>query len=141
MYKYFNKASRSILKILSKSIVTAVKVSPPVILGVSQFIKELGSELPFISENGSSIHGLNLINSNFPNKIILSRDKDELFRNFQSKVPNELKNKCRFIKDMNEKQVTNIFGLKDKNLKNALNRKYTVPLLFEGNNIPTKKNQ
>ena len=106
---------------------------------VNEFIKELGSELPFISENGSSIHGLNLINSNFPNKIILSRDKDELFRNFQSKVPNELKNKCRFIKDMNEKQVTNIFGLKDKNLKNALNRKYTVPLLFEGNDI--EKNQ
>ena len=29
---------------------------------VEEFIAELGSDLPFISENGSSIHGLNLIN-------------------------------------------------------------------------------
>ena len=34
---------------------------------VMEFIKELGKELPFISENGSSIHGLNLINTTFPN--------------------------------------------------------------------------
>ena len=34
---------------------------------IEEFLKELGSELPFISENGSSIHGLNLINNNFPN--------------------------------------------------------------------------
>ena len=106
---------------------------------INEFIKELGSELPFISENGSSIHGLNLINSNFPNKIILSRDKQELLEIFHSKVPNELKNKCKFIYDMNKKQLTNIFGLKDNNLKNALNRKYTVPLLFEGDNIEKNK--
>ena len=41
---------------------------------IEEFITELGSDLPYISENGSSIHGLNLINSNFPNKIVLSRD-------------------------------------------------------------------
>ena len=42
---------------------------------IEGFISELGSELPFIAENGSSIHRLNLINTNFPNKIILSRTK------------------------------------------------------------------
>ena len=31
---------------------------------IEEFITELGSDLPYISENGSSIHGLNLINSN-----------------------------------------------------------------------------
>ena len=35
---------------------------------IEEFIKELGSDLPFISENGSSISGLNLINPNFPKK-------------------------------------------------------------------------
>ena len=40
---------------------------------IEEFIKELGLNLPFISENGSSIHGLNLITSNFPDKLILSR--------------------------------------------------------------------
>ena len=39
---------------------------------IDGFITELGSDLPYISENGSSIHGLNLINSNFPNKIVFN---------------------------------------------------------------------
>ena len=99
---------------------------------IEEFIKELGSNLPFISENGSSIHGLNLINSNFPNKIILSRDKQELIEIFDSKVPENFKSKCKFIYKMNSKQQTSIFGLQDNYLKNALNRKYTIPFLFEG---------
>ena len=100
---------------------------------IEEFIKELGLNLPFISENGSSIHGLDLINSNFPNKIILSRDKQEIIKIFSSKVSEELKAKCKFISNMNTIQQINIFGLKEKKLKNALNRKYTIPFLFEGN--------
>ena len=106
---------------------------------IKEFIKELGSELPFISENGSSIHGLNLINANFPNKIILSRGKQELFEIFNSKVPKELKNKCKFISDMDTNQQINIFGLRDNNLKNALDRIYTIPFLFKGNKIEKNK--
>ena len=99
---------------------------------IEEFIKELGSDLPFISENGSSISGLNLINPNFPKKIVLSRDKEELIKIFNSKVPEYLKAKCKFISDMNSKQQNNIFGLQENHLKNALNRKYTIPFLFEG---------
>ena len=102
---------------------------------IKEFIKELGLDLPFISENGSSIHGLNLINSNFPNEIILSRDKHKLIEIFNLKVPEKLKAKCKFISDMNLEQQTKIFGLKENNLKNALRRKYTIPFLFEGNKI------
>ena len=99
---------------------------------IEEFITELGSDLPYISENGSSIHGLNLINSNFPNKIVLSRDKQELIKIFNLKVPENLKAKCKFISKMSLKEQTNIFGLQKNNLKNALNRKYTIPFLFEG---------
>jgi mannosyl-3-phosphoglycerate phosphatase family protein len=106
---------------------------------IEEFINELGKELPFISENGSSIHGLNLINANFPNKIILSRDKEELIKIFDSKVPDNLKAKCKFISEMNSKQQNNIFGLQGNNLKNALNRKYTIPFLFEGDNLEKNK--
>ena len=106
---------------------------------IEEFIKELGKELPFISENGSSIHGLNLINANFPNKIILSRDKEELIKIFDSKVPDNLKAKCNFISEMNSKQQNDIFGLQGNNLKNALNRKYTIPFLFEGDNLEKNK--
>ncbi len=100
-----------------------------------EFINELGSEVPFISENGSSIHGLNLINTNFPNKIVLSRDKQELIKIFDSKVPKELQDKCKFVSNMNSKQQSDIFGLKNNKLKNALDRKYTIPFLFEGDKI------
>ena len=77
---------------------------------IEEFIKELGSNLPFISENGSSIHGLNLINSNFPNKIVLSRDKQELIEIFDSKVPENLKAKCKFISKKDLQQDNHILG-------------------------------
>ena len=60
---------------------------------IEKFNEELGVKLPYISENGSSIQGLNLINANFPNKIVLSRQKEELIKIFNDKVPEQLKNK------------------------------------------------
>ena len=102
---------------------------------IEEFIKDLGTNLPYISENGSAIHRLNLINNNFPNKIVLSRDKQELFEIFNKIIPKELKDQCKLISEMNVKKQMDIFGLKDKSLKNALNRKYTIPFLFDGNKI------
>ena len=106
---------------------------------IEDFVKELGADLPFISENGASIHGLNLINTNFPNKIILSRNKQELLEIFNSKVPDELRAKCKFISNMDLKQQSKIFGLQENKLKNALNRKYTIPFIFEGDKIEKNK--
>ena len=99
---------------------------------IEKFNNELGVELPFISENGSSIHGLNLINVNFPNKIILSREKEELLEIFINKVPEQLRNKCIQIFKLSKNKQEKIFGQKDDKLKDALNRKYTLPFLFEG---------
>ena len=99
---------------------------------IESFNEELGIQLPYISENGSSIHGLNLINNNFPNKIILSREKEELLKIFNDKIPEELKNKCAQVLKIDKKEQEKIFGLKDNKLKDALNRKYTSPFLFRG---------
>ena len=99
---------------------------------IEKFNEELGIMLPFISENGSAIHGLNLINQNFPNKIILSREKDELLKIFNSKVPEKIKNKCLLISKMNRKKQEEIFGQKGDKLKDVLSRNYTFPLLFNG---------
>ncbi len=99
---------------------------------IEKFNEELGVNLPFISENGASIHGLNLITSNFPNKLIVSREKEELLRIFENKVPEKLKQKCFQISKMSKKDQENILGQKDEKLKNALNRKYTLPFLFKG---------
>ncbi len=99
---------------------------------IEKFNKELGVKLPYISENGASIQGLNLINANFPNKIILSREKEELIKIFNDKIPEQLKDKCIQISKINKNEQEKIFGQKDDNLKNALNRKYTLPFLFKG---------
>ncbi len=99
---------------------------------IENFIEELGINLPYISENGSSIHGLNLITSNFPDKLILSREKEEILKIFENKVPEKLKEKCFQISKMSKKEKENILGQKDENLKDALSRKYTLPFLFKG---------
>ena len=105
---------------------------------IEKFNEELGINLTYISENGSSIHGLNLITSNFPDKLILSRDKEELFKIFENKVPEKLKEKCFHISKMSKKEQENILGQKDVKLKDALNRKYTLPFLFKENkNVKT----
>tara|TARA_B100000886_G_scaffold42250_1_gene25959 strand:- start:252 stop:1058 length:807 start_codon:yes stop_codon:yes gene_type:complete len=106
---------------------------------IEKFKEELGVAVPFISENGSAIHGLNLINPNFPNKIILSREKEELLKIFNSKVPETLLNKCVQIFKLSTKEQEKIFGQKDEKLKNVLKRKYTLPLLFSGDKIEKNK--
>ena len=106
---------------------------------IEKFNEELGVELPYISENGSAIHGLNLINQNFPNEIILSRKKEELLKIFNEKTPEKLLNKCVQISKLSKKEQEKIFGQKDDRLKDALKRKYTLPILFNGNNSEKNK--
>ena len=106
---------------------------------IKKFNEELGIELPFISENGSLIQGLNLINRNFPNKIILSRQKEELIKIFDTKVPEKIRNRCFLISKMDKKKQEEIFGQKGGRLKDVLDRNYTLPFLFNGEK--TEKNE
>ena len=96
------------------------------------FLKELGSELPFISENGSVINGLNLLKNDLPQKLILSRDKGELLKIFNKSVPKNLIIKCKWIYLMNKDVQSNILGLSKNDLNFALDRKFTIPFVFEG---------
>ena len=100
---------------------------------ILEFNNELGSSLPYISENGSAINGLDLLNSNLPKELILSREKDNLIKIFKESVPVNLQNKCKWLSEMDKKKQSLIFGLEDDKLKMALDRKYTIPFLFEGN--------
>ena len=61
------------------------------------FNKQYNLNLPFISENGSSIHGLNLIHKDLPNKISISRTVDQIISIYNESVPNDLKQKINFI--------------------------------------------
>ena len=100
---------------------------------ILEFNNELGSNLPYISENGAAINGLDLLNSNLPKELILSRDKNNLINIFKKSVPENLQNKCKWLSEMDKKKQSLIFGLEDDKLKMALDRKYTIPFLFEGN--------
>ena len=97
------------------------------------FFKELGTELPYIYENGSVINGLNLLKKDLPKELILGREKNELFKIFEKKVPENLKNKCKFLDKMDKKMQLRIFGLPKNKLNFALERKYSIPFIFEGN--------
>ena len=44
-----------------------------------------------------------------------------------------LQNKCKWLSEIDKKKQSLIFGLEDDKLKMALDRKYTIPFLFEGN--------
>mgnify|MGYP007000248447 CR=1 len=81
------------------------------------FNKELGKSLPYISENGAAINGLDLLNSNLPKELILSREKDNLIKIFEKLVPIDLQNKCKWLSEMDKKKQSLIFGLEDEKLK------------------------
>ena len=70
---------------------------------IMNFNEELGEKLPYISENGSAIHDLNLINTNFPEKITLSRETNEIMDIFKKKIPSSLRSKCTFLSDVDKK--------------------------------------
>ena len=99
---------------------------------ILDFNSELGLSLPYISENGASINGLDLLNSELPKELILSREKDDILNIFKNIVPLNLQNKCNLLSEMNKINQSLIFSLEDKKLEMALDRKYTIPLIFKG---------
>ena len=100
---------------------------------IINFCHELEEELPFIVENGAAIYKMNLVNSDFPEKIILSRDKDEILNVFFKKIPKELISKCEFVLKLKKDEQLKIFGLSEKQLSYASDREFSVPLIFKGN--------
>ena len=97
------------------------------------FLNQLGQNLPFIVENGAAIYKMNLVNSDFPEKIILSRDKKEILNVFLRKIPKEFISKCKFVLKLKKDEQLKIFGLSEKQLSYASDREFSVPLIFKGN--------
>jgi len=51
--------------------------------------------ITFVSENGSIIHNLNLLNHEFPDKIMLARNIHEIQNIFEKNIHQDLKSKCK----------------------------------------------
>ena len=54
-------------------------------------------------------------------------------------MPINLQNKCKWLSEMDKKKQSLIFGLEGEKLKMALDRKYTIPFIFDG--IKSEKNE
>ena len=106
---------------------------------ILEFNKELGLNIPYISENGASINGLNLLNKELPQQLILSRDKEALLDIFKKTVSLNLQNKCKWLCEMDQNKQSLILGLEYQKLRSALDRKYTIPFIFDGSKIEKKE--
>ena len=130
----FENIKQYIQNLLSKNI-SIIPNSSKTKAEILNFCHELKEELPFIAENGAAIYKMNLINSDFPEKIILSRDKDEILNVFLKKIPKKFISKCKFVLKLKKDEQLKIFGLSEKQLSYASDREFSVPLIFKGNKV------
>ena len=130
----FENIRQYIKNLLSKNI-SIIPNSSKTKTEIINFCHELEEELPFIVENGAAIYNMNLVNSDFPEKIILSRDKEEILNIFFKKIPKELISKCKFVLKLKKDEQLKIFGLSEKQLSYASDREFSVPLIFKGNKV------
>jgi len=99
---------------------------------IENFLEELDISCPYISENGSSIHMLSIIDQRLPNEIVLSRKKEEILEIFDRNIESNLKFKCQFVNNLSNFKKIEILGLPKSKINDALNRKYTLPFKFTG---------
>lgn len=107
-------------------------------LEIEDFINKLNYKVPFISENGSTIHNLNIYNSDLPGQIKLARSKDEIQGIINKNFGNKQLSSCNFLDDMKTSEQSKVLGLSNINLQTALKRKNTVLLDFKGSEIEKK---
>ena len=134
----FENIRQYIKNLLSKNI-SIIPNSSKTKAEILNFCHELDEELPFIVENGAAIYKMNLVNSDFPEKIILSRDKEEILNVFLKKIPKDLISKCKFVLKLKKEEQLKIFGLSEKQLSYASDREFSVPLIFKGDKVEKNK--
>ena len=121
---YFRELISKGIKIIPNSSKTEAELS--------DFNNQYNLNLSFIAENGSSIHGLNLIHNNLPERISLSRSTDQIYKVYNENVPSDLKQKVTFILKLKSKEQKEIFGLPLNKMMLAIKRDHTIPIQFNG---------
>ena len=96
------------------------------------FNEQNNLDLSFITENGSSIHGLNKIHQNLPDKIIISRTIDEIRNIYEENISLDLKNKITHILELEREKQQEILGLPLDKIKLAIKRDHSIPIKFNG---------
>ncbi len=99
------------------------------------FNEQNNLDLSFITENGSSIHGLNKIHQNLPDKIIISRTIDEIRNIYEENISLDFKNKITHILELEREKQQKILGLPLDKIKLAIKRDHSIPIKFNGTEI------
>ena len=128
------ESTKPFLKELKKKNIIIIPNSSKTEDEIIEFNNEADFQFPFVSENGSIIHNLNYLNQEFPDKIILARNTNEIQNIFDKNIHQDLKSKCKVISSLTMSEQTKIFGLPENKLKQVFNRSCTIPMIFEGNN-------
>ena len=103
------------------------------------FNEQNNLDLSFITENGSSIHGLNKIHHNLPDKIIMSRTIDEIRNIYKTNISLDFKNKTTHILELEIEVQQKILGLPLDKIKLAIKRDHSLPIKFNGTEIEKKE--
>ena len=103
------------------------------------FNEQNNLDLSFITENGSSIHGLNKIHHNLPDKIIISRTINEIRNVYEENISLDFKNKTTHILELEIEVQQKILGLPLDKIKLAIKRAHSLPIKFNGNEIEKKE--
>ena len=96
------------------------------------FNEQNNLDLSFIAENGSSIHRLNKIHQNLPDKIIISRTIDEIRNIYKENISLDFKNKITNILELEIEKQQKILGLSLDKIKLAIKREHSIPIKFNG---------
>jgi mannosyl-3-phosphoglycerate phosphatase family protein len=106
---------------------------------LSDFNNQYNLNLSFVAENGSSIHGLNLIHKNLPKRISLSRTTDQIYKVYSENIPSNIKQKITFILRLKSKEQKEIFGLPLNKMLLAIKRNHSIPIQFNGSESEKKE--
>ena len=96
------------------------------------FNEQNNLDLSFIAENGSSIHRLNKIHQNLPEKIIISRTIDEIRNIYEENISLDFENKITHILELEREKQQKILGLPLDKIKLAIKRDHSIPIKFNG---------
>ncbi len=122
--KYFRELISKGIKIIPNSSKTEAELL--------NFNEQNNLDLSFITENGSSIHGLNKIHQNLPDKIIISRTIDEIRNIYEENISMDFKNKITHILELEREKQQKILGLPLDKIKLAIKRDHSIPIKFNG---------
>ena len=128
---YFNELVRNGIIIIPNSSKTEAELL--------DFNEQNNLDLSFIAENGSSIHKLNKIHQNLPDKIIISRTIDEIRNIYEENISLDFENKITHILELEREKQQKILGLPLSKVKLAIKRDHSLPIKFNG--IEIEKNE